>query len=188
MPALAYPRRLSLQPLYGMPALASVALLLTAMLLLVTPPRFSSRPHIQLPSKPYRYSGCQLMDSPVTTIYLTEQGRFYMEEGDSLTHLQLMRHLTAGHVLPKVLGQNTINLNHFRQPGLDLKFLPRWLQAHKQVIMRNPYYYPKYSPVYRTSFILEADQCTPAFRIRELMSQLKKHGIYRVNLAYSYPR
>jgi len=188
MPALAYPRRLSLQPLYGMPALASVALLLTAMLLMVMPPRFSNRPHIQLPSKPYRYSGCQLMESPVTTIYLTEQGRFYMEENDSLTHMQLMRHLTAGYALPTVLGQNTINLNHFRQPGLDLKFLPRWLQAHKQVVMRNPYYYPEYNPVYRTNFILEADQCTPAFRIRELMNQLQEHGIHHVSLAYSYPR
>ncbi|AHJ96565.1 hypothetical protein Hsw_0970 [Hymenobacter swuensis DY53] len=99
-----------------------------------------------------------------------------------------MRHLTAGYALPTVLGQNAINLNHFRQPGLDLKFLPRWLQAHKQVIMHNPYYYPEYNPVYHTNFILEADQCTPAFRIRKLMNQLQEHDSRHVFLAYTYQR
>lgn len=171
-----------------MPALASVALILTAMLLLVMPPRFPDRPHIQLPVMKYTPFTCHLLEPPVTTIYLTEQGRFYLEEGDSLTQVQFMQQLTASYALPTVLGQAAINLNHFRQPGLDLKFLPQWLRAHKQVIMRNPYYYPVYYPVYSTTFILEADQCTPAFRIRELFQRLQEHGSHHIYLAYTYHR
>ncbi|RSK48254.1 hypothetical protein [Hymenobacter rigui] len=188
MPTLTYPRRLSLQPLYGMPALASVALLLTALLLMVAPPRFSNQPRIQLPVMKYTPFTCHLLDGPVTTIYLTDRGRFYMQESDSLTQVKLMQQLTAGYTLPTILGQNTINLNHFRQPGLDLKFLPRWLRAHKEVIMRDPYYYPEFHPIYHTAFILEADQCTPSFRIMELFQRLKEHGIHHVYLTYVYHR
>jgi biopolymer transport protein ExbD len=205
VPATQLPRnrRLAL-PLSDLGIWSGVLLTLSAMLM--TSGRFAlPAPPVQVPVRPYVYSGCLRREGPSLVLSLDAQGRFYIDaDYDSRLQTTMAQHVANQHHVHLTAAQLT-QLRTLPFLSQNIERLPAFLSASR---LERSYYSAGISAqpgndqvseylraglqasqqLYGRApyFGIRADKRLPAAQVKHVIRLLQQQGINRFNLLTEY--
>ncbi|SNC67195.1 Biopolymer transport protein ExbD/TolR [Hymenobacter gelipurpurascens] len=159
MSVLSYSRRHCLKDVYGLPAVAGVALVLSLVLMSVGRLRSpADLPSIQLPVG-HSDTVCRLWEVPVVQVTLDDSQRFYLQTHDSLLNAQLVPHAapltTASQVAQKLRDMTQLSHQFYHKPTAV------WLRADQRISSREimaVFYQLRQQGISRVFLVMETER------------------------------